>query len=209
MIRFFSVRTKTIFLGSTLIDPGFDDNRSEEEKEDDEEDEEGDLVTDNSKSTSTTAVDVLAITASLRQIPDYQIDSNHTGCGIRRRLLPVLDCVDGFTGHRRGSLGLTDVQIWKSASSSPTALRLNPNSWKNRGLVRAETVDIRAAKIVNITRQSSTTIPGRVASSSSPRSGTKTPHTSALTTSLPSSRPPSPEEEARLVFTAQSRNWES
>ncbi|KAL1963609.1 hypothetical protein VTN77DRAFT_8054 [Rasamsonia byssochlamydoides] len=211
MTRFFALRTKTIFLGSTLIDPGFD--------------EEEDLINSNNNhnnnNTEATATadhqqtsppgDILSLTASLRQIPDYQIDSNHVGCGIRRRLLPLLDCIDRFTGSSgRGLLGLV-LRVWKSPSStsnsntndsnsnsdlnsnSNSKLWMNANSWSNWLLRRAESVDIRASRIVDIRYVSA------------PTTVHKSPST--MSSSFPGSLPP--EEETRLFFTARRRNWES
>ena len=37
--------------------------------------------------------DIFTLIDSLRQVPEYQIDRNHTHCGIRGRLIPMLDIV--------------------------------------------------------------------------------------------------------------------
>ncbi|KAI0469276.1 hypothetical protein F4859DRAFT_139472 [Xylaria cf. heliscus] len=37
-----------------------------------------------------------SILASLRQCPGYQIDKNHTNCGLRTRMLPILDFIQGL-----------------------------------------------------------------------------------------------------------------
>lgn len=39
------------------------------------------------------AVDVHSILAALKQCPNYQIDRNHTNCGMRTRLMPILEYV--------------------------------------------------------------------------------------------------------------------
>ena len=222
MVRFFTMRSKTIFIGSTLIDPGYDNSSDGEEDGDDHdgrEDENHLNVTlgDEKKqhqdgfdrTASVTSTDLLSITSSLRQIPDYQIDNNHTGCGIRRRLLPVLDCIDGFVGHRRALIGLTGVNMWKS-SMRATHRRTNLDSWRSSGLPRAEEVDIRGAKIVGIWK-------------GKPRSDidimkTSKPSATTLhnngTTVAPSTTPQGniiqqQREEARFFFTAKKRNWES
>lgn len=162
MIGFFSLRSKTIFLGSTLIDPDFDvdgdchsiRNININEEEDDEE-----PVQSTPNRGATT--DILSIIASLRQIPDYQLDPSHTGCGIRRQLLPVLDCVDRFVSHVRGVVGLSDPSAWKRPPMGTTTtsttnahgiprFKQNPNSWSNRGLIRAEIVEIHGSNIMNI-----------------------------------------------------------
>ncbi|KAI0909386.1 hypothetical protein F4823DRAFT_624925 [Ustulina deusta] len=36
------------------------------------------------------------VLATLRQCPAYQIDKNHTNCGLRTRLLPILDFIQGL-----------------------------------------------------------------------------------------------------------------
>ncbi|KAI0451890.1 hypothetical protein F5B21DRAFT_516421 [Xylaria acuta] len=36
------------------------------------------------------------VLATLRQCPGYQIDKNHTNCGLRTRMLPILDFVQGL-----------------------------------------------------------------------------------------------------------------
>ncbi|GKZ35056.1 hypothetical protein AbraIFM66950_005496 [Aspergillus brasiliensis] len=127
MTRFFSLRTKTIFLGSTLIDPDFT----------------LDSDTDSiPEQPPTPPSDITAIIASLKRCPDYQIDPNHIGCGIRRRFLPPLDCIERFVGDGRGLLGIDfrswTGQEWPIASSS---------SWANRTLPRANVIDIRISKM--------------------------------------------------------------
>lgn len=222
MVRFFTMRSKTIFLGSTLIDPGYDDGSDEGNDDDDGNGEDEDHHVKNSfggekglphdevdRTASVASTDILSITSSLRQIPDYQIDNNHTGCGIRRRLLPVLDCIDGFIGHRRALIGLTDVNMWNSSPRS-TQRKTDLASWRSSGLSRAEEVDIRGAKIVGIRK-------------SRPRAyidiiNTSKPSAAALdkngTTVAPSTTSPvnviqQQREEARFFFTAKKRNWES
>ncbi|KAL1856179.1 high-affinity iron permease [Paecilomyces lecythidis] len=138
MTRFFAIRTKTIFLGSTLIDPDFD---LDPENESSSEGEGGDTRSLAANPPS----EISSIIASLRQIPDYQIDSNHTGCGIRRRLLPALDVIERFVADGRGLLGPV-LRYWKSPPAT------NSISWMDRSLRRAETVDVRYSKIVSINR---------------------------------------------------------
>jgi hypothetical protein len=236
MTRFFALRSKTIFLGSTLIDPGFnenglfsdddDDNASDEEKNDYY------LADPPPPPPSRTVNDnqhqipsILSISALLRQIPDYQIDTSHTGCGIRRRLLPLLDCIDRFTvSHGRGSLGLV-LPVWKRSSSAMAAAAAaaatatatampvtktknsNANSWMNRSLAKAEVVEIRASRIVAI-RFAPRRIGSRVLGAGS---GCPTSFTMAATGAAPTivTVSSSPEEDARLFFTARRRNWES
>jgi hypothetical protein len=41
-------------------------------------------------------VDIGHILATLKQVPSYQIDTNHTNCGLRTRVLPVLEYVQAM-----------------------------------------------------------------------------------------------------------------
>ncbi|KAH8434229.1 uncharacterized protein LDX57_011867 [Aspergillus melleus] len=144
MTRFFALRTKTVFLGSSLIDPDFGTDP------DGDGDGDGDSngLDPPPSSTSGPPTDISAIISSLKQCPDYQIDSNHTGCGIRRRFIPPLDCIEGLVGDRRGLLGIElnrwDVTQWPLASGS----------WANRSLRRALVIEIHFARISAIPRMS-------------------------------------------------------
>jgi hypothetical protein len=222
MVRFFSMRSKTIFLGSTLIDPGYD-NAVDEEEDDQGEQWDGKKSYENEKNTphdevvnrgaNAASADILSITASLRQMPDYQIDPNHTGCGIRRRLLPLLDCIDGFIGHRRAVIGLTDVMVWKWSTTPVSQRKGNADSWKLPSLSRAEEVDVRGAKLVGIRKITPRTTIIDIINHSQNSAVEKIGKVVAPSTSSPSSSPvrsfQQPQEEARLFFTAMKRNWES
>ncbi|KKK13921.1 hypothetical protein P175DRAFT_0507645 [Aspergillus ochraceoroseus IBT 24754] len=138
MTRFFTLRTKTIFIGSTLIDPDFNpDAIWESEDADATEQVEFNLI-------ARPSTDLTAIISSLKQCPDYQIDANHTSCGIRRRFLPTLDCIEGFVGDDRGLLGV-NLQYWKGGKW-PVVM----GSWGNRSLRRALVMDIRLSRISGI-----------------------------------------------------------
>jgi hypothetical protein len=130
MTRFFTLRTKTIFLGSTLIDPDFSPDSEDEER-------------------SGPPRDITTIIKSLKRCPDYQIDTNHNGCGVRRRFLPPLDCIERFVGDSRGLLGIElqhwDHTEWPSASSS----------WANRSLRRALALDVHLSRVSAIPLMSS------------------------------------------------------
>lgn len=197
MVRFFSLRSKTIFLGSTLIDPQTElEGEEEEEGENDKDDEDEEGLDENNNTTGIASTDIPSITASLRQIPDYQIDPNHTGCGIRRRLLPALDCIDGFIGHRRAPVGLKEIRCWKRDDYHRPN---NPDSWKDRGRPPVETVDIHASKIVGVRTGRQKAAVGKNKSSNN-KPGAIEP-ISSLRGSL--------ETEARILFTARKRSWES
>ncbi|KAI9932196.1 hypothetical protein MW887_009706 [Aspergillus wentii] len=139
MTRFFALRTKTIFFGSTLIDPDFSLDPDEEEDQDDYD------ANDNANAAagrpqSGPSSDITALLASLKQCPDYQIDSSHLGCGVRRRFVPSLDCIERFVGDGRGLLGIV-LRLWDRKSP------LTSSSWANRSLRRARAVDVRFSKI--------------------------------------------------------------
>ncbi|GES62297.1 hypothetical protein ATEIFO6365_0005027400 [Aspergillus terreus] len=170
MTRFFALRTRTIFLGSTLIDPDFnpDADSDGDGGSDDGHDARGQSLP------SAPPSDVTALISSLKQFPDYQIDRHHTGCGVRRRFLPPLDCIERFVGDSRGLLGV-DLRSWDAAQWP-----LASGSWANRAVRRALVVDVHFSRINAIHRMT----PGV-------------------------SRPDSPEENARLLFTAKRRNWEA
>ena len=205
IIRFFSLRTKTVFLGSTLIDPDFHlepdadsvlgDEDADGQRHDREDHER------NARVAGASSSDLCSLVASLKQCPDYQIDPNHNGCGVRRRLLPALDCIERFVGDGRGLLGII-LQLTSATHPHLNARSPLPSTnrwwtWTNRSLRKAQSVDIRFSKIVAIHFDpgfSSSSLPQQRAASS-----TAEP--------LRSSR--YPEEDARLFFTAKKRNWEA
>ncbi|KAK2813763.1 hypothetical protein FQN50_000161 [Emmonsiellopsis sp. PD_5] len=96
MIRFFSTRTKTLQLESTL-------SRNLEEEDDDDDND------DDSHNTHLPPpkpkTNIRTLIASLRECPEHQIDENHIGCGIRRRLLPALDLMANFTVNSVSTVG--------------------------------------------------------------------------------------------------------
>ncbi|KAL5338511.1 hypothetical protein BJX70DRAFT_200461 [Aspergillus crustosus] len=172
MTRFFTLRTKTIFIGSTLINPDFYP---------DVENSASDSGPETRSNRSTPSADITSVISSLKQCPDYQIDSNHIACGIRRRLLPSLDCIDGFVGDERGLLGV-NLNYWHGQGST-SAGRKWPHingSWANRSHRRALVLDLRLSKISGV--------PVMSAGGSGAQFR---------------------EEDARLLFTARKRNWES
>lgn len=151
MTRFFTLRTKTVFLGSSLIDPDFDPE--------DDSSHDPDAFNSTDRQNSGPPADITAIIASLKTFPDYQIDPSHTGCGVRRRIVPPLDCVEKFVADSRGLLGVF-FRHTPSSSSSPSPLA--SVAWTNRSLPRAKAVDIRSSRIHAIYNTSG---PSRLASS--------------------------------------------
>lgn len=74
------------------------------------------------------AVDLHSILAALKKCPTYQIDRNHTNCGLRTRIGPVIEYVTGMLSA--GSLQISLVG-WKkerrktSWAKTPAAAEVN------------------------------------------------------------------------------------
>ncbi|EAW22268.1 uncharacterized protein NFIA_009480 [Aspergillus fischeri NRRL 181] len=137
MMRFFALRTKTIFIGSSLLDPDFTlDPENEDGNGQDTPVPPQPLAT-----AAEPPSDITSIISSLKQCPDYQLDANHTGCGVRRRFVPPLDCIERFVGDGRGLLGV-DIRSWDEKKWP-----LASESWANRARRRASVVDVRFSKI--------------------------------------------------------------
>ncbi|KAF7169782.1 hypothetical protein CNMCM5623_002411 [Aspergillus felis] len=137
MMRFFALRTKTIFIGSSLLDPDFTLDPGSEDRN-------GQDTPERPQPLSTAVgppSDITSIISSLKQCPDYQLDANHTGCGVRRRFVPPLDCIERFVGDGRGLLGV-DIRSWDEKKWP-----LASESWANRARRRASVVDVRFSKI--------------------------------------------------------------
>lgn len=70
------------------------------------------------------AVDVHSILAALKQCPHYQLDRHHTNCGMRTRLMPILEYLASMLSANAVPLSLAgwkkDLKrtSWASASSS-------------------------------------------------------------------------------------------
>ncbi|KAJ5388476.1 hypothetical protein N7509_011017, partial [Penicillium cosmopolitanum] len=137
MTRFFALRTKTIFLGSTLVDPNFNNEDSGEESPDQYNgpDEHGD--------SEEPQFAINQVIAGIKQYPDYQIDTNHVGCGIRRRILPILDGIEKFIADSRGLLGI-QASLWELPETRMVS------AWSGKGGPKDHTVEIRFAKITKI-----------------------------------------------------------
>ncbi|KAF3766072.1 hypothetical protein M406DRAFT_290418 [Cryphonectria parasitica EP155] len=56
------------------------------------------------------AVDVGSILGALKQCPNYQVDRHHTNCGLRTRVMPILEYVAAMLGTTAAQIGL---QGWK------------------------------------------------------------------------------------------------
>ncbi|KAJ5491322.1 hypothetical protein N7539_002889 [Penicillium diatomitis] len=104
MTRFFSVRTKSVFIGSNYIDPDFRPPSTSDE-------------TVSTPHHVPPVPDIASILVALKKCPDYQIDQNHNACGIRRRLLPILDCIEKFVMDGYGLLGVQADEFDTSRNS--------------------------------------------------------------------------------------------
>ncbi|KAJ5970351.1 uncharacterized protein N7479_000269 [Penicillium vulpinum] len=170
MIRFFSMRARTIFLGSTLIDPDFDSLPNEDGH-----------ATGESRNDQPPGPpsDITAIIASIKQYPDYTIDEAHTGCGVRRRIMPSLECIEKFVCDDRGLLGITPA-VLDTAVSDPS----RPSKWTLWAdfMRKKHSVDISFARVTAVYYPSA-------------------PSKNQVTRSTPQ------EELARLLFTAARRDW--
>ncbi|KAI3400010.1 hypothetical protein diail_4844 [Diaporthe ilicicola] len=63
------------------------------------------------------AVDVSSILAALRQSPHYQIDKNHTNCGLRSKITPTLEYVQVMLSSNVVGVNL---QSWKKEPKAAT-----------------------------------------------------------------------------------------
>ncbi|KAI1129831.1 hypothetical protein F5Y10DRAFT_143110 [Nemania abortiva] len=72
----------------------------------------------------TALLPISSIIATLRQCPSYQIDKNHTNCGLRTRMLPILDFIEGLLSANSIPLshaawkGSRTAQAWMPAGDS-------------------------------------------------------------------------------------------
>jgi hypothetical protein len=166
MTRFFALRAKSIFIGSTLIDPDFSPPGAEDE--------------DDGEEQPSPSLDISSLIVSLKKHPDYQIDLNHQACGVKRRLLPILDGIEKFVMDGRGMLGVVP-SIWEQPENRQ---RLQ---WKSGALFAEEVcIILNQISYVNI----------------GPRGAAVTKGSSY------SARLLSQEDHARALFTAKKRKWE-
>lgn len=134
-IRFLSVRTGTLSLGSSLIDPDLDPDSSHP------------LDFPNSflghsgfAGTTGMPTDILNLLAALRQCPDYQIDPTHSNCGIRRRLNPLLDYIEVFATSEH-TVGLCLIR-WREL--------VETESWKGKcATMNTGAVNVSHSKLID------------------------------------------------------------
>ncbi|KAI3323915.1 hypothetical protein HD806DRAFT_77854 [Xylariaceae sp. AK1471] len=70
------------------------------------------------------------VLSTLRQCPGYQIDKNHTNCGLRTRMLPILDFVQGLLSANSIPVSQT---AWKSNRSAHAWMPATENDSKMNG----------------------------------------------------------------------------
>ncbi|EER38032.1 conserved hypothetical protein [Histoplasma capsulatum H143] len=131
------------------------------------------------------------ILSSLRQCPEYQIDPNHAGCGLRRRLLPALDCLASFTTNHSNAAGICLAHFNNGsnsdkATSSSSTRHASVGSWRNHKFRDAVMVGIGAGKVDSIMYSND---------------GRANDALEGLCTCVPDA------ELARAVFTSRSRVW--
>lgn len=73
----------------------------------------------------TSLLQVDSIIATLKQCPSYQIDKNHTNCGLRTRIGPILDFIQGLLSAN--SIPITR-NTWKNNRQAVVWLSSDPES---------------------------------------------------------------------------------
>ncbi|KAJ5901682.1 hypothetical protein N7495_002210 [Penicillium taxi] len=106
LTRFLTMRSKTAFIGSTILDPEFS----------------LDAVTVGEKTVESPS-SLSFILNSLKSFPDYQIDSHHGSCGVRRRLMPIIPCIEKYVMDPRALLGIKP--LFSPWSKSPKDFTVN------------------------------------------------------------------------------------
>ncbi|KAJ6110988.1 hypothetical protein N7486_003223 [Penicillium sp. IBT 16267x] len=127
LVRFFAMRSKTVFLGSNLIDPEFTIDLGSQGE--DGQGNQSDLFDFS---------DIIAILTTLKEFPDYQVDANHGSCGIKRRIIPIIPCIENVLLNPKSLIGL-DYGKWFDAFTR------RATEWKTAQ--RAYCVDIRQSYI--------------------------------------------------------------
>ncbi|PGH26532.1 hypothetical protein AJ80_01846 [Polytolypa hystricis UAMH7299] len=113
MVRFFNTRTRSLQLHSTLGPAVIDDDTVDNDDDDEDEDDDAKpsqflfpfALAPPSRAPNP-PTNISNLIASLRQCPEYQINDNHQGCGIRRRLIPALDLLERFTADNTWAVGI-------------------------------------------------------------------------------------------------------
>ncbi|KKZ67369.1 hypothetical protein EMCG_01098 [[Emmonsia] crescens] len=154
IIRFFTTRTKTLHLESTLSSQTHNSDSDSDSRSEVDNEEHINPQYPNHTNLAQPPVpptNIPTLLASLRQCPEYQIDPNHVGCGLRRRLLPALDCLANFTTNSHSAVGICPTHYNNNnPSSSTTTKHTSLGSWRNHKFREAVTVSIGAGKVDSI-----------------------------------------------------------
>ncbi|OJD12157.1 hypothetical protein AJ78_07202 [Emergomyces pasteurianus Ep9510] len=153
IIRFFTTRTKTLHLESTLSSQTHYSDSDSEDNNEEHINPQPPLNT-NFAHPSSPPTNIPNLLASLRQCPEYQIDANHIGCGLRRRLLPALDCLANFTTNSHSAVGICPIHYNKNNNSYPSCSKkttyASVGSWRNHQFRDAVMVSIGPGKVDSI-----------------------------------------------------------
>ena len=74
-------------------------------------------------------LEIAHILATLKQVPSYQIDKNHTNCGLRTRILPILDYIQTMLSSNIVSISRRQ---WKESRSAVTWIPAEDEQGKDR-----------------------------------------------------------------------------
>ncbi|TDZ28332.1 hypothetical protein CTRI78_v012037 [Colletotrichum trifolii] len=80
-------------------------------------------------------IDIEDILSTLKQVPSYQIDKNHTNCGIRTRIEPILDYVRSMLSSTVLSISQAD---WKNDRVAASWITSNNTAMSERGANKFE-----------------------------------------------------------------------
>ncbi|KAI0113546.1 hypothetical protein GGR51DRAFT_17339 [Nemania sp. FL0031] len=87
----------------------------------------------------TALLPISSIINTLRQCPSYQIDKNHTNCGLRTRMLPILDFIESLLSAASISLthagwkGGRAAQAWMPVENGESSRKVFANGAENSG----------------------------------------------------------------------------
>ncbi|KAJ5948149.1 hypothetical protein N7466_001164 [Penicillium verhagenii] len=105
LVRFFIMRSKSVFLGSNLIDPEFTFNPGNEGSE-----------SQINQSDLFDSCDIISTLKTLKEYPDYHVDPNHGSCGIKRRITPIIPYIENMLLHPMSLVGV-DYGKWREPST--------------------------------------------------------------------------------------------
>ena len=74
------------------------------------------------------AMDINRLLATLKQCPSYQIDKNHTNCGFRTRILPIVEYIQSMLSSNVVSISRNEWKKDKDGSSWASSHDRNPGA---------------------------------------------------------------------------------